>query len=93
MPELLRGLGMNVAEYLLYMAALLAMTGLLPLSLDERLGVGLLHSVAVLFARSRWPVLAWRYLLISTCLLGVAYGILMFVRGPAVVLARTFGLA
>ncbi|MBP5987256.1 MAG: hypothetical protein KA538_08735 [Azonexus sp.] len=93
MPELIRGVGRNVAEYVLYMAALLAMTGLLPLSLDGRLGVGLLHSVAVLFASSRWPVFAWRYLLISTGLLGVAYGIMMYVRGPAVVLARTFGLA
>ena len=83
----------NVAEFSLHVTSILAIVGLIPLSLDVRLGVALLHSVAILCLQAHWPAQASRYLLLSSFVLVIAYGTVMHVQGPARLLAKTFGLA
>ena len=91
--KLLRTVGQTMAEFALHLAAILAIVGLSPMSLDSRLAVALLHFAAVIFASNRWPILAHRYLLISTGVLVTAYCVMMYLKGPMFVLARTLGLA
>ena len=83
----------TVTEFLLHVASVLAIVGLLPWPIDARIGTALLHSLAVMYFHSRWPVYAWRYLLLSSSALAVAYAAAMYAQGPAKLLARTFGIA
>jgi hypothetical protein len=91
--KFMRNTGVSAADFALHMASILAIVGVLPLSIDARLGIALMNSVAVLLAHSIWPVLVWRYHLISTSALVIAYGLMLYIQGPAYVLARTFGVA
>lgn len=91
--KIIRTVGKTLAEFALHLASTLAIVGILPFSLDSRLAVALLHFVAFIFASNFWPILAQRYLLISTGALATAYGILVYLKGPVPVLSRTFGLA
>ena len=83
----------TLTEFLLYVASALAIVGLLPWPIDARIGTALLHALAVMYLQSRWPVYAWRYLLLSCSALAVAYAAAMYAQGPAKLLAKTFGIA
>jgi hypothetical protein len=81
------------AEFSLHVASFLAIFGMAPLNLDVRIGLAILHTIAVMLARRQWPRLAWRYLCVSTCILALLYAVLLYTLGPKQILARTFGLA
>jgi hypothetical protein len=91
--KLIRTVRETMAEFALHMTAILAIVGVSPISLDSRVAIALLHSVAVMFASNRWPTLVRRYLLVSTGVLVTAYCVMMYLKGPALMLARTLGLA
>ncbi len=83
----------TLKEFLLHVASILAIVGLLPLPIDARIGTALLHSLAVMYLQSRWPIYAWRYLLLSSSVLAIAYAATMYAQGPARLFAKTFGIA
>ncbi|RRR98930.1 hypothetical protein EIP75_23870 [Aquabacterium soli] len=83
----------TLTEFFLHVASVLAIVGLLPWPIDARIGTALLHSLAVMYLQSRWPFHAWRYLLLSSSALAVAYAAAMYAQGPAKLLAKTFGIA
>ena len=80
-------------EFLLHVASILAIVGLLPLPIDARLGIALLHSIVVMYVEGRCPTYAWRYLLLSSSALAIAYAVAMYFQGPAQLLAKSFCIA
>lgn len=83
----------TLTEFFLHVVSVLAIVGLLPWPIDARIGTALLHSLAVMYLQSRWPFCAWRYLLLSSSSLAIAYAAAMYAQGPAKLLAKTFGIA
>lgn len=89
----MRAVMATTAELILHTLSFLAIVGLVPLGLDLRLGLAMLHTVAMLMASRKWPRTTQRYLWMSTAVLVSTYVGLMCVIGPAQMLARTFALA